>query len=187
MDDFVVADGGEGLGVPVHHAHAFVDPTFLIEVHEGVDHGFAQFGLHGEAGAVPVAGAAQLLELLQDDAAVLFFPLPGVLEEFLSADVFLGDAHALELGHHLGFGGDGGVVRTGDPAGVLAVHAGLTDEDIIEGIVEHVSHVKDTRHIRRRNHDGVRLFFIGFTVKELVCQPIGVPLVFHLFRTVLCS
>ena len=57
VDDFVVAHGGEGLRIPVHHAYAFVNPAFLVEVHKGVNHGLAQGGLHGEAGAVPVTGA----------------------------------------------------------------------------------------------------------------------------------
>ena len=57
VDDFVVAHGGEGLRVPVYHAYAFVNPAFFVEVHEGVNDGLAQGGLHGEAGAVPVAGA----------------------------------------------------------------------------------------------------------------------------------
>ena len=57
VDDFVVAHGGEGLRIPVHHAYAFVNPAFLIKINKGVDYGLAQRGFHGEAGAVPVTGA----------------------------------------------------------------------------------------------------------------------------------
>ena len=92
VDDFVVTHGREGLGVPVHHPDTLVDPTFAVEIDEGVDNRLGKSRFHREAGAVPVAGAAQLAELLQDDAAVLLLPFPGVLEEFLAADVLLGDA-----------------------------------------------------------------------------------------------
>ena len=125
VDHFVVTDGREGLGVPVDHPDALVDPAFLVEIDERVDHGLGEGRFHGEAGAVPVAGASELAELLQDDPAMLFFPFPGVLEKFLATDLLLGDAHGLQLGDHLGLGGDGGVVRARHPAGVLAVHAGV--------------------------------------------------------------
>ncbi len=184
VDDFVVTHGSKGLRVPVHHAHAFVNPAFLIKIDKGVDYGLAQRGLHGEAGAVPVAGAAQFAQLFQNDAAMLFLPLPGVLKEFLPADILLGNAHGLEFGHHLALRSDGSVVRTGDPAGILPVHAGLADENVVERIVEHVSHVQDTCHIGRRNHDGIRFLPVGFAVEKFVFQPVAVPLVFNLRSTV---
>ena len=118
---------------------------------------------------------------------MLLFPFPGVLEEFFTADIFLGNAHALELGHHLAFRGNGSMVRSGHPAGVFAVHAGFADKHIVQGIVKDVSHVQDTRHVGRRNHNGIRLFFIGFAVEKLVVQPILVPFILHLCGTVLCS
>ena len=79
------------------------------------------------------------------------------------------------------------MVRSGHPAGVLAVHAGLADENIVKGIVKHVAHVKYSRHIWRRNHYGIRLFFIRFTVEKLMGKPVGIPLVFYVLSTVLCG
>ena len=179
VDDFVVTHGREGLGVPVHHPDALVDPSLAVEMDEGVQNRLAESRFHREAGAVPVAGATQLAELLQDDPAVLLLPFPGVLEEFLAADVLLGDAHGLELRDDLGFGGDGRVVRSRHPACVLAVHAGVADEDIVQGIVQDVTHVQDARHIGRRDHDRIGFLFIGFGMEELVVQPVGVPFVLH--------
>ena len=179
VDDFVVTHGREGLGVPVHHPDALVDPALAVEIHEGIDNSLGQSRFHRETGAVPVAGATQFAELLQDDPAVFLLPFPGVLEEFLAADVLLGDAHGLELRDDLGFGGDGRVVRSRHPAGVLPVHAGVADEDVVQGIVEDVTHVQDARHIGRRDHDGIRFLLIGFGMEELVVQPVGVPFVLH--------
>ena len=179
VDDFVVTHGREGLGVPVHHPDALVDPSLAVEIHEGVDNRLGQSRFHRETGAVPVAGAPQLAKLLQDDSAVLLLPFPGVLEEFLAADVLLGDAHGLELRDDLGFGGDGSVVRARHPARILAVHAGVADEDVVQGIVQDVTHVQDARHVGRRDHDRVRFLLIGFGMEELVVQPVGVPFVLH--------
>ncbi len=179
VDDLVVTHGREGLGVPVHHPDALVDPSLAVEIHEGVDNRLGQSRFHREAGAVPVAGGAEFPELFQDDAAVFLLPFPGVLEEFLAGEVVLGDAHRLELRHHLGLGGDGSVVRSRHPAGILAVHAGVADQDVVQGVVEHVAHMEDTRHVGRRDHDRVGFPFVGFGVEKLMIQPIGVPLVFH--------
>ena len=179
VDDFVVTHGREGLGVPVHHPDALVDPALAVEIHEGIDNSLGQRRFHRETGAVPVAGATQLAELLQDDSAVLLLPRPGVLEEFLAADVLLGDAHGLEFRDHLGFGGDGGMVRSRHPAGILAVHAGVADQDVVQGIVEDVTHVQDTRHIGRRDHDGIRFSHwvrngrtCGPASRRTICPPL---------------
>jgi len=122
----------------------------------------------------------ELAQLLEDDAAVLLLPLPGILEELLAGEVFLADAHTFELGHDLALCRDGSVVGAGDPAGVLAVHTRLADEDVVEGIVEHVAHMKDAGDVRRRYHDGIRFPSVRFGVEKLVLEPIGIPLVFHL-------
>ena len=186
VDDLVVTDGGVALRVPVDHSHSPVDPSLLVEIHEGVDDGLGELRLHGEAGAVPVAGSAELAQLLEYDASVLLLPLPGILEELLSGKRLLGDAHALELGHNLVLGGDGSVVGTGDPAGVPAVHAGLADEHVVECIVEHMSHVQDAGDVRRRDHDGIRLPVVGFGMEAFMLQPVGVPLVLHFGGNVFC-
>ena len=186
VDNLVVTHGGEGLRIPVHHAHALVNPTLLVEVHKSVDDCFRELRLHGETSAVPVAGAAEFAQLFQDNTAMLFFPLPCMLKELFTADILLADAHALKLGNNLGFGCNGCMVRSRYPASILAVHTRFTYKDVIEGIVKHVTHVKNTCHIGRWNHYSVRLFLIRFTVEKLVFQPIGIPLVLHIRCAVLC-
>ena len=72
------------------------------------------------------------------------------------------------------------MVSTRNPAGVLSVHAGFADEHIIQGIVEHMAHVKDTGYVRRRDYDRVRFTLIRFRMKEFMLKPVGVPLIFYL-------
>ena len=135
VDNLVVADGSEGYRIPVDHAHSPVDQTFLVEMAEGSDDCCGKVRIHCEPGPVPVAGGAEFAQLLEDDSAMFLFPLPGIFHEFVPGQVVLGNAHPLESGHHLAFGCDGSVVSTGNPAGVLAVHPGLSDKHIIEGVV----------------------------------------------------
>ena len=179
VDHLLVGDGGEGLGVPVDHAHAAIDLAFAVEVDENVDDRFGEVGVHGEFGAVPVAGGAEFAELLEDDAAVFLFPLPGIFEELLAGQGFLVDALFLEEVDHLGFGGDGGVVGAGHPDGVEAEFAGAAYQHVLDGVVEHVAHVKHARHIWRRNHDGVCRTPIRLGVKHAMVGPIFVPFVFY--------
>ena len=185
VDDFVVTHGGQGLGIPVDHPDPLVDPSLLVEIDERIDNRLGKSRFHGKTGTVPVAGGPEFPKLFQDDAAVLLLPFPGVFQELLAREVVLGDAHRLEFRHHLGLGSDGGVVRTRHPAGVLAMHAGVADQDVVQGVVEHVTHMEDPRHVGRRNHDRIRFPFIGFGVEKLVFEPIGIPFVFHLRGIVL--
>ena len=78
-----------------------------------------------------------------------------MLEEFLASEVALLYALLGQAIYDLGFGCYRGMVGARHPEGILAVDAGLADEYILYGVVEHVAHVEHTRHVGRRNHDGV--------------------------------
>ena len=85
-----------------------------------------------------------------------------MLQEFVAGKVCFLDALRGKLVHNLGFGGNGSMVRTRNPAGVLAFHTGTAYKDILDGIIKHVSHVEHTGDVRGRNDDGVGLTTIGF-------------------------
>ena len=116
---------------------------------------------------------------------MLLLPFPGVFQELLPRNTLLVDALGLELRHHLALGGNRCMVSPRHPACILPVHPGLADQHIIQSIVEHMPHMQDSRHIRRRNDYGIRLSPVWFRMKKLVLKPIGVPLVLRLGRTVL--
>ena len=168
VDDLIVRYCSVGDRIPVHHAVTVINEAFLVEIYESGDDGGAELGIHCELGAVPVAGRAEFAQLLEDNAAVLLFPRPGVLEELLAGEVFLADSLRGKACDHLALRSYGGVVGTWHPAGVLAVHAGFADEYVVKGIVEHVTHVKDTCHIGRRNYDCIGGPGIGLRVKTPV-------------------
>ena len=180
MDHLFVAHGGEGHGIPVHHAQATVHQAFLVEVDEHVDDRFAQVRLHGETRAVPIAARSELLQLLQDHAAVLLLPGEGVLQEFLPTDGALLDALLTEQSHHLCFRGDARMVGTWHPASVLALHACTPHQHVLDRIVQHVPHVQHTRHVRRRDHHGVGLTLIRHAPEIALFHPVLVPLVLAL-------
>ncbi len=184
VDDLLGGEHGLGLGVPVHHAQAAVDESLVVEVHEHLQHALRAQFVHGEGRAVPVARGTQSAQLLQDDASVFLGPCPGMLQELLTSEVALLDALFGQTVHHLGLRGNGGMVGAGHPAGVLAVQACLAHQYVLNGIVEHVSHVQHTGHVWWRYDDGVGLSVVGLTAEEFVVQPVLVPLAFNLFGAV---
>ena len=152
---FLVGQRGLRGRAPVHHALAAVDEALLVKLDEDFLHAAHVVGVHRETFAGPVAGAAEFLELRDDDAAVLFLPRPHALDELLAPDVLLGLLFLLAklLGDHA-LGGDARVVGAGEPEDFLAVHARLAAENVLDGVVEHVPHVEHARDIRRRDDDG---------------------------------
>ena len=162
VDNLFIAEGGERLRIPVHHAYATIDQAFIVEVYKYFEHAFATLLVHGKSSTVPVAGSTQLAELFQDDTAMFVRPFPSVFQEFITSKIRFLDTLCGKFVHNLGFGGNGSVVRTRNPAGVLAFHTCATYKNILNGIIKHVSHVEHTGDVRGRNDDGVRLTTIGF-------------------------
>ena len=110
-----------------------------------------------------------------------------MLQELLTGEVSLLDALLRQTIHHLRLRSDGSVVGARHPTSVLAVDASLTNEDILNRVIEHVTHVEHTRYIWWRNHYSVRLASIRFARKEFVVSPILIPLALHLGRVIIFS
>ena len=140
--------------VPVHQPLAAVDQPFLVERHEHFEDGFGQALVHGEALAAPVGRGAQPLQLVDDRTARLRFPGPHPVDELLASEVAAADAalRELALDHHLG--GDAGMVHARLPQHVLAAHALEADEDVLQRVVERVTHVQRAGDVGRRDDDG---------------------------------
>ena len=184
INDFLVAQRCESFRVPVDHTHAAVDEAFFIKVAEHVYDALRANLIHCERGTFPVAGATEFAELFEDDAAVFMCPIPSVLKEFLASDIGLLDALLSQLVHDFCFCCDGSMVGTRHPACVLALHTRTTDEDVLNRVVQHVTHVKHACDIRRRNHDGVRFTFIRCRMKIVLFHPVLVPFLFGRLRTI---
>ena len=179
VDNLLVRERSLGLRVPVNHAHATIDESLLVEVAEYVDNGTGAGLVHGECCAVPVAAGTEFTELLEDDAAVLVSPVPSMLEELIASEVSLLDTLLSEAVNHLSLGSDTGVVGTWYPASILALHACTANENILDSIVEHVSHVEHTRYVWWRDYHRIRFTTIWLRAEKLVVEPVLIPFTFH--------
>ena len=156
-DHLLVGECRAGRGIPIHHPSAAIDESFAVEVHEDPLDAAGILGIHGESFARPVARGAEPFQLLDDDAAVLFLPVPDATEEGFAAEIVAVTDGALFLEGFLdhGLGGDAGVVGAGQPEDLFAFHARLARKDILDRIVQHVTEREDTGDVRGRNDDGV--------------------------------
>ena len=187
MDHLLIGDRCLSCRIPIHHPYATVDQPLAVEVAEDIIHRLASLLVHGEGEAIPVAGGADLLELADDDPAVLMRPVPHLVEELLAREVALLDPLLRQLGHHLRLRSYGGVVGSGDPAGVEAGHPRPADEDVLEGVIEHMPHMEHAGDVGRGDDDGVGRSIVRMRGEELMLRPVSIPLILHLGGIVLSA
>ncbi len=82
-------------------------------------------------------------------------------------------------------GRDAGVIGAGEPKDFVTLHALATGEDVLQRVVEHMTHRQDAGHIWGRDDDGIgRLRGRRIGGEVTFRQPVGVPLVLYEFRVV---
>ena len=157
---------------PVDDAASLIDPALFMHLAEHFRHGPVAALVHGKALPFPVAGGAQLFQLSDNPSAVFLFPFPGSLKEAVSSQILLAYSLFLQLLNDLYLRGDAGMVCSRLPQSIIALHPLITDQDVLHGIVQGMTHMKLARDIRRRDHYGkgcLRVIHLG--VKILLIHP----------------
>ena len=185
IHDFRIGDGGITYRTPVNNPAAFINPSFLVHLAEHLGNGLITALIHSKTLPVPVAGRTQLLQLADDPSAVLFFPLPGTFQEALASQIFLRDTFFLQFLDNADLRRDRSMVRTRLPERIVALHPFISDQYILHGIIQCMSHMKLACNIRRGNNDGKGfLRLIYFRMEVLLIQPFPVQSVFYALRVI---
>ena len=182
LDNLQVGNGGHELGIPVNQFLGLVNQSVLIQVYENLADGAAQPLVHGKTLA---AGSPQAAQLPANGAAALFFPFPDCFNKFFAAEVMAGNAFfgQIALNNHLGC--DTGVIHAGLPENLFAEHTVITDQDILQRVVQRVSHMQNAGNVRRRNDNGKGLLVLAHVGLEIAAVfPVGINLFFKVFRVV---
>ena len=186
-----VGDGGFAGGTPVDHTVAAVDETLLVQTDKDLLYRHRATLVHGEALTLPVTAGADGLQLADDTVAVLLFPSPGALQEAVATQHLLGQTLGTHSLHNLRLGGDGSVVGAGHPQSLIALHTTPADEDILQGVVQSVTHVQLTGDVGRGHHHGIGLFLIAVFilgvsrgVEIVAIDPELIDALFHLLRLI---
>ena len=184
-DDFFVRERRKRCRAPVHHAFAAVNVAFFVKVDKDFLNATRVAFVHREAFPRPVAGATELFELVDDDPAFFFFPIPNALKKRFAPEVVARFAFRLfELFFNHDLRGDARVVRAREPKDFFAVETRFARENVLNRIVEHMPHVKHARNVRRRDDDGIRraafAYARGIGGKAAFIDPVFIPTGFDL-------
>ena len=181
-DDLLVREGGQRFRAPIHHPFAAINEPLFIQVHEHPLHASRVILIHRESQPRPVTARAELFQLLDDDAAVLLFPFPNVLEQLLASEIIamLHSAFLAQLALHHILRRDARMIRPRQPKHLLAIHPRLARQNVLNSVVEDVPHVEHSCDIRRRNYNRIcrpRIAHPRRVCRErLLFQPGRVPL-----------
>ena len=182
--DLRVGERSAAVRAPVYHAAAFVNQTLLVQVAEGLADSLGTGLVHGEAAAVPVAGDAHALLLLDDTVAVLLLPLPDALKELFATEVIAG--LALLLAEHfldLYLRCDARVVDAWQPQRRVALHTLIAGHNVLKRGVQRVPHVELAGDVGGRHDDGEGLLIgVYFALEITALHPHVVDLLLDRFR-----
>ena len=180
-----VGDGGFAAGAPVYNAFAAINKTLFVKVGKHLANSLAAALVKGEAFSVPVAGAAELFELTDNGSAVFFFPVPCSFKEAVAPDGLFGKTLGTHIFHDFDLGGDGSVIGSGKPKGFVALHTLHTDNNVLNGFIHGVTHMKLAGDVWRGNDYGERLFIrVYLCVEVTAVKPKLINAAFHLRRVV---
>ena len=157
VDHLGVGEGGVAMRAPVRDAQSPVDQPLVVERHEDLAHRGGKPLVHREMLARPVAGNAEFFQLRDDPRAVFVLPVPDHLKELFAPDVVPGQPLLFaQVLLDLDLRGDPGVVGAGDPERIVTLHPAIADQNVLQRLVERVSHVQLPRDVRGRDHDRKR-------------------------------
>ena len=152
---------------PVDDTAALVDQTLFVQVYKDFLNSLRATLVHGEALTAPVTRRTELLELGNDAVAILVLPVPNALEELFTTQIITGLALIdTQVFFNLDLGCDTCMVGAGHPECGIALHALGTDQDILKGLIECMTHVQLTGNVRGRDDDGKGLLVLVYLCVE---------------------
>ena len=157
MHCFFVGERREAMGAPVNHPVSSVDQSLVPEPYEDLAHGIGVGRIERKAGAAPVAGAADNLELLENCVAGTAHELPDSRHECLASQVEACLAFGRELFFNDILGRDARMIRSRQPLGGPAAHPLEADQHVLHDVVQRVPDVKLGRDVRRWDDDDIRI------------------------------
>ena len=105
-------------------------------------------------------------------------------KKFLAGEVGFLDALGCEFAYNLGFGRNRGVVRTGHPKSIFALHTRTAHQNILYRIIEHMTHMEHAGNIWRRYNHRISLARVRHRAEQLVFKPVGIPFILYICRIV---
>ena len=180
MHNLCIRNRGLAYRTPVDDPGAFVDIAFLIKADKYFLNSLGAALIHGKALTLPVCRCSQLFQLIDDLSAVLLFPCPGMFHKFVTADLVLVNPFLTKLLCYLNLCSDGCMVSSRLPESLIALHSFETDQDILHGLIQCMSHMQLSGYIGRRHYNCKRFFVrINFCMEVSVIHPFFVQTILN--------
>ena len=139
---FDITQSGVTVYAPVGNAGAFVNQAFFVQGAEYFTYSLRAAFIHSKTFAFPVAGNAQAFQLVDDAVAVLVFPNPNAFQEFFTTKVIASFVFFFfDYFFYFNLGSKACVVIAGHPQGIVTHHTVPTDKNILQGVVQCMTHV----------------------------------------------
>ena len=175
-----VRNRGAAVWAPVDNALAAVDQALIVKPYKNFFDRLGTAFVQREALAFPVARGTQLLQLLNNPSAVFLLPLPRALQKSVAADILFGKALLAHRLDNLRLCRNGGMIGSRQPQRRISLHPSPADQNILQGLVQSVSHMELTGDVRGRNDNGIwLLLWIRFGVEITTGQPEVINSVLH--------
>src|SRR6266498_1340433 len=130
-------------GAPVDQPVVTIDKPFFVEAHEYFANGPGQTFIHGESFPFPVARGAEPFQLPDDLPARFGLPLPHPFDKRFTTDFM----PVLPFGSHLSLNdilcGYTRMVGSRHPQHIKTAHPLPATEDILQSVVQSMSHVQN--------------------------------------------
>ena len=176
---FHVRKRGLATGAPIDDVVAAINEPFFVEPDKNFTHRPGKPGIHGKTFPGPVTGAAQPLQLFDDSSARLLFPLPYPFNEGFSSQGLRSEPFFRELPFNDVLRRYSRVVHAGQPERVIPAHPLVSRGNVLERVVQGVTHVQHTRHVGRwYDYTEWRFFGNALCPEITFFQPEAVPFPF---------
>ena len=184
-----IREGGMATGAPVDQPVVPVDKPLFIKAYEDLANRRGKTLVHGEALALPVAGSAKPLQLIDYLATRFRLPCPDSFDKGLTADLMSARIFRCKLPFNHVLRRDAGMVGTRHPQDGVAGHPLPAAEDVLKGIVEGMPHVEYAGDIGGRNYNAVGFFIRRrHGVKKTSLLPLAIPFILNSLRFIhLCQ
>ena len=180
--DLKVRNRGLQFRVPVDQALVTINQPLVVEIDKDLEHRAVEMRVHGELLVRPVHRTAKAAQLAGNLPAAFGLPLPDDIDKFVAAVIgsLILPLFQLAFDHHLCR--DSGMVHADHPQRILALQAGMADQDILQRIIERVADMQAARHIRRRVDDGKGLRIAALWPEGTAALPMLKPFGFDCCR-----
>ncbi len=170
--NLIVREGSPARRAPVHKVFTAIDKIALVQRDKYFAHRLRKAFVERKPLAAPVDARSNALKLIIDECAMFFRDFPGLFDKGFAADLGALAAFLAQFALNDILGRNTGMIGARQPERWNALHPAVADLDILEAVVERMSHMEYARYVGWRNDNGKGSFpLVYFRLKMALGFP----------------